>query len=65
MNTEINLVISGRFVLQQQNAQQYLINQEHCFSVRIINPLTNGQMVIKLVATNLLSQNDFLIWEEL
>ena len=52
-------------MLLQQNARKYLINQEHCFSVRIINPLTNGQMVIKLAANNFLSQNDFLIWEEL
>ena len=39
--------------------------QVHCFSVRIINPLTNGQMVIKLAANKFLLQNDFLIWEEL
>ena len=51
-------------VLQQKIARA-VSHQEHWFSVRIINPLTNGQMLIKLVANNLLSQNDFLIWEEL
>ena len=40
-------------------------HQVHWFSVKIINPLTKGQMVIKLAANKFLSQNDFLIWEEL